>query len=200
MAVSRERFEQGMTYDEYKAQMTRNQERFQANERFAQFAPEDVEALRSLPQTVNVLVIAEDWCGDVIDNLPVLGRLAQETGKFNIRVFLRDKNLDIMDQYLKEGQYRSIPVFVFFDEQFREIGHFIERPDSVTERRDAQKRQLFAQHPEFGSPDTPITQLPEDVRTQVMSATASLRNDESRRADNQDVVSAVRKILEAVRA
>ena len=31
--VTRERFEQGMTYDEFKAQMTRNQERFAANER-----------------------------------------------------------------------------------------------------------------------------------------------------------------------
>ena len=41
MAVTKERFEQGMTYDEYKAQMTRNRERFDANEADArdQFGP-----------------------------------------------------------------------------------------------------------------------------------------------------------------
>jgi len=33
MAVTRERFEQGLTYDQFKAHMTRNQERFEENER-----------------------------------------------------------------------------------------------------------------------------------------------------------------------
>src|SRR5215472_5889367 len=33
MAVTHERFAQGLTYDQFKAQMTRNQERFEENER-----------------------------------------------------------------------------------------------------------------------------------------------------------------------
>jgi hypothetical protein len=31
-----------------------------------------------------------------------------------------------MDQYLKKGLYRSIPVFVFFDEHMTEVARFIE--------------------------------------------------------------------------
>jgi hypothetical protein len=31
-----------------------------------------------------------------------------------------------MDQYLKKGLYRSIPVFVFFDEHMNEVARFIE--------------------------------------------------------------------------
>ena len=70
------------------------------------------------------MVLAEDWCGDVIANLPLLGELAQASGKLNLRVFLRDQNLDIMDQYLKEGKFRSIPVFAFFDQDFSQgSGH-----------------------------------------------------------------------------
>lgn len=199
MAVTAERFEQGLTYDQFKAQMTRNQERFEANERLVTFDTEDLATFKGLPQTLNVLVLAEDWCGDVIDNLPVLGRLAAESGKLNVRVFLRDQNLDLMDQYLKEGQFRSIPVFVVFDEQFTELGHFIERPASVTERRDALRRTVSAQHPELGSPDTPITQLPEEARaklTELMAeGRAAMKPD-----DNRDVVRALRRIVEPARA
>lgn len=199
MTVTRERFEQGMTYDEYKAQMTRNKERFIDNERQLELDPNDLAVFQHLPRPLNVLVLAEDWCGDVIANLPILGRIAAESGKLNLRVFLRDQNLDLMDQYLNQGQFRSIPVFVFFDEQFREIGRFIERPASVTERNAQLRRELYAQHPEFGSPDTPVSQLDEEVRAQVMEATAAMR-EAARPANNRDVVHALREIVEAVPA
>src|SRR5579862_9108566 len=109
MTVTRERFMQGMTYDEFKAQMTRNQERFEATERDVPIDdPAATALLKGLARPVYVLVIAEDWCGDVIDNLPILGRLAQQTDKLTPRVFLRDQNLDLIDQYLKQGQFRAI--------------------------------------------------------------------------------------------
>src|SRR5262249_39311127 len=148
---------------------------------------------------LNVLVLAEDWCGDVIDNLPILGRIAQESGKLNLRVFLRDQNLDIMDQYLNQGEFRSIPVLVFFNEEFHEIGRFIERPASVTERRRLQRQAVYAQHPDFGSPDTSVGQLPEELRAVVMQALATAR-EESRSADVRDVVRDLRAIVTAVQA
>jgi len=199
MAVTRERFEQGMTYDDYKAQMTRNQERFGENERQLELDPADLAVFKNLPRPLNVLVLAEDWCGDVVANLPILGRIAQESGTLNLRVFLRDQHPDLMDQYLKDGQFRSIPVFAFFDEQFHEIGRFIERPASVTKRLANLRSELYAQHPEFGSPDTPVSQLPEEIRAQVMEATAAMR-EEARPANNRDVVRALRKIVSGVKA
>jgi hypothetical protein len=199
MTVTRERFEQGMSYDAFKAQMTRNQERFQAQEQALALEPADVTVFSNLPRPLDVLVLAEDWCGDVITNLPILGRLAAESGKLNLRIFLRDQNADLMDQYLNQGQFRSIPVFVFFDEQFNELGRFIERPASVTERNAQIQREVYAEHPEFGSPDVPVTQLPEDLRLQVMQATAG-RREASRALNNQDVVSALRQIVAAAQA
>jgi Thioredoxin len=199
MAVTRERFEQGMSYDAYKAQMTRNQERFAENERLLQLDQNDVAAFAQLPQPLNVLVLAEDWCGDVIDNLPVLGGLAEASGKLNLRVFLRDQNPDLMDQYLNKGEFRSIPVFVFFDNDFNELGHFIERPESVTARRAQQRKELFAKHPEFGSADTPIAQLSEDIRVKVIEASAQFR-ESTKPDDNRDVVNALREIASRARA
>ena len=69
-----------MTYDEFKAQMTRNQERFAANESDLVLDPADVDVFKRLPRPLNVLVLAEDWCGDVIDNLPILGGSPQRVG------------------------------------------------------------------------------------------------------------------------
>jgi hypothetical protein len=196
--VTRERFEQGLTYEGFKARMTRNQDRLATNEGAVELREEDLAAFRRLPRPLNVLVLAEDWCGDVIDNLPVLARLAGSSGKLNMHVFLRDENSDLMDQYLNQGQFRSIPVFVFFDEQFNEIGHFIERPASVTQARAARRTALYAEHPEFGAPDAPVANLPEEARVRLTEALNASRR-EAKPAENAEVVRALREIIEGVR-
>lgn len=158
MAITHERFEQGMTLDQYTAQMTQNREAFAANQAAATARPEDIAFFDSLPETINTLIITEDWCGDALANVPVLAKLAEQTGKLQLRLFLRDQNLDLADQYLKEGKYRSVPVFVFFDQQMRELGHFIERPAQATAEMQAATDALVAEHPELpdlgGSFDT----------------------------------------------
>ncbi len=170
MAVTRERFEQGMTYAEYKAQMTRNRERLEENERTLQLAAADAAFFADLPQRLHVLVLAEDWCGDVINNLPVLAKLAEAGDRLHLRIFLRDQNLDLMDQYLKDGKHRSIPVFAFFDEAFQPLGHFIERPDSITVRQQAAMAELFATAPELQGidPGTSPGLLPDAARERLM--------------------------------
>src|SRR5688500_16583228 len=106
MSVTRERFAEGMTYEAYKAQMTRNRDRFDINEQAVELKSDDSAFFGELDSPLHVLVLAEDWCGDVIANLPVLGRIAAESGTLDIRVFPRDQNLDLIDQYLKDGPYR----------------------------------------------------------------------------------------------
>jgi hypothetical protein len=107
--------------------------------------------LARLPHGIHVLVIAEDWSGDVLYNLPVLVRMAQEAD-WDVRVFRRDKYPDLILPYRKEGIYRSIPVFVFYDSDFNEIGHWIERPALATkmieEESLALRRRLREAHRE----------------------------------------------------
>lgn len=177
MTLDRKRWDQGISYEAFKSAMTRNRERLEENERRVVLDPETVRVFSSLPKRMHVLVLAEDWCGDVVANLPVLGRLAQKAGTLDVRIFYRDQNLDLMERWLNEGKYQSIPVFVFFDESFRELGHWIERPASVTERRATERRKIFSAHPEFGSPDAPVDQLPEDVRTRLQADLQKMRED-----------------------
>ena len=197
MSITKERFEQGMSYDAYKAQMTRNRERLEANEQSLDLAGADLDFFQQLPQPLNVVAIAEDWCGDVINNLPVLGQLAEASGKLNVRVFLRDQNLDLADQYLKEGQFRSIPVFVFLDETFRELGHWIERPARIHELQTAMRSNLFATDPLLANIDPTMSpgQMPEEARNRYMQAHATFRT-EHRVDSDREVVRELRTIVE----
>jgi selT/selW/selH-like putative selenoprotein len=197
MSVTKERFEQGLTYEGYKAQMTRNRERFESNERTLELSADDVAFFAELPAPLHVLALAEDWCGDVINNLPIVGRLAAESGKLDLRVFLRDQNPDLMDQYLNQGAHRSIPVFAFFDAAFNEIGHWIERPAQISELMDQMRRELYANDPALAgvAPDTPIGQMPEEARLRLMQAFAVFR-EEHRVVSDRAVVRELREIIE----
>jgi hypothetical protein len=200
MAVTREQFESGLTYDAYKAQMTRNKEQVEQNEKDLELKPDDVQALKDLPKTVNVMALAEDWCGDVVANLPVLGKLAQESGgKLNVRIHLRDQEpgSQIMDQYLNRGEFKSIPTFIFLDGEFNELGVWIERPDSVTKLREEKRQALYAAHPEWGDPSKPIAELPEDIRTQVQQLSGAMRN-ETKPFANSEVVRELRAQAEKI--
>ena len=131
--VTKERFLQGMTFQQYLDQMGTNKEKFLEFLKEIKIRPEDRQALAKLGKKLNVLVITEDWCGDALYNVPVFAQLVEGNPNVEMRVFLRDKNPDLMDQYLNQGTYRSIPVFAFFDEKMNEVARFIERPPKVTE-------------------------------------------------------------------
>ena len=191
-AMDGERWERGLTYATFKDAMSRNRERLEANERRVVIDEETRAFFRGLSPH-RVLVLAEDWCGDVIANLPVLGRLAEECGTLDVRVFYRDQNLDLIDRWLNQGTYRSIPVFVLLDRDFRELGHWIERPASVTELRARMRREVYASDPAFGSPDAPADQLPEDARLRLQAALQRMR-DETTSFANAEVLRELREL------
>lgn len=194
MAVTRERFNQGMTYEQFKASMTRNRDRLESNQGGVQLNPADVSAIKNLPKPIDVLVLGADWCYDVLTNLPVLAQLAEATGRLNLRIFERDQNPDVMSQYLN-GEYQSIPVFAFFDAEFNELGRWVERPRIVTELRARGREEIYQQNPSFGSPHAPVDQLPQETRTRLQQAMNAMREETMPRA-NQEVVNDIRAIIE----
>lgn len=86
-------------------------------------------AVDSVPAGVRrrLLVIAEDWCGDASNTVPVIARLADQVPGLELRVLERDRNPELMDRYLTNGS-RSIPIVIVLDENFGEIGHWGPRP------------------------------------------------------------------------
>jgi hypothetical protein len=125
--VTKERFAEGLTLAQYLDQMGMNRERLVRAIDAVAIRPEDTQVLERLAGTARVLVITEDWCGTSLAYLPFVAKRVESRPDIELRVFLRDENPDVMDQFLKRGLYRSIPVFVFFDEHMNELGRFIEQ-------------------------------------------------------------------------
>ncbi len=140
--VTRERFQQGMTYQQYLDQMTTNKDKFLQQLAEVRVRPEDRAVFVNRKEKLNILVITEDWCGDALSNFPVLAKMVEGAPNVEMRVFLRDRNPDLMDRYLNQSLYRSIPVFVFFDDRMNELARFVERPPSVTEYMEKKQLEL----------------------------------------------------------
>jgi hypothetical protein len=41
------------------------------------------------------LVISEGWCGDAAQLLPIINKMAVESGKIDLRIVLRDENEEL---------------------------------------------------------------------------------------------------------
>ncbi len=92
------------------------------------------EALDSIEKDWIWLVLTEGWCGDAAQNLPAIHKMAEASPHIELKLILRDENLEIMDQYLTNGG-RSIPKLICLDaETLDEIGTWGPRPASIQEK------------------------------------------------------------------
>jgi thiol-disulfide isomerase/thioredoxin len=159
--VTPQRFAAGLAYQDYIAGIKVNQDRFQANYEGTTVSEEDAAALRALAAKANgpakVLVLGEDWCPDVYRGLPVLQRIAEAAG-IELRVFPRDENLDIMNEFLKDGEHQSIPTAVFYTKDHDYILHWIERPEKANAEMPEMRKLYEGRTREEAAPDVAIFQ------------------------------------------
>jgi thiol-disulfide isomerase/thioredoxin len=188
--IGKELYDSGSTYTEFRDRILGTEgimnDLLTASEAHLASQTLNVDTFKALDKPVRVLVLSEDWCGDCTDNLPVLNRIAQDTGKLDFRIVSRDENLDIQNQYLKYGKFQSVPTMLFLDDDGTVFGHFIERPESVTELRAAKRQAIYDAHPEFGTPGN-YQELSDEARAALQEALKGIR-DETREFANSEVV------------
>jgi hypothetical protein len=92
--------------------------------------PDWAVALAAKTTVRRYLVLAEDWCGDAANTVPVLAGLAAAVPGGELRVLPRDDYLEVMDRYLTNGS-RSIPIVIGLDDDFAEVGHWGPRPTEL---------------------------------------------------------------------
>jgi hypothetical protein len=135
--ITMDRFAKGKTFQQYLESGIRNRELFEGNYNGLTISAEQKKALQELAALPNgphhVVVIGEDWCPDVYRGAGVAQKIAEAAG-IELRFFERDQNKDMIAEYLKDGEFESIPVFVFYDKDHNEITHFIERPKLANEQ------------------------------------------------------------------
>ena len=135
--VTPARFAQGLSYKDFLAQAKVNVDQFDANYKSAQVSADDAAFFKKLAasgQVSKMLVLGEDWCPDVYRGMPMAVRIAEASGA-EIRIFPRDKNLDIMNEFLNKGEFQSIPVIVFYSKDLKYVAHWIERPALANDER-----------------------------------------------------------------
>ncbi len=130
--MTTERFAQGKTWPEYVGSISANKERFQRF--YDEFTPkaEEIAFLKAFAgkKGLQVVAIGEDWCPDVVRGIPTIAKACDLAG-VQLRIFERDQHLDLTNEFLWRHKFMSIPVFVFYDKEFNELGHFTERPASA---------------------------------------------------------------------
>ncbi|MFQ6028253.1 MAG: thioredoxin family protein [Dehalococcoidia bacterium] len=154
--VTPQRFDEGFTYPDYMAQINVNKDRMDGFYDAFKVTPADAEALRLLAQKPNgptkMLVLCEDWCGDVVRGLPILARMAEAAG-WDMKVFPRDQHHDIMNEFLKNGEWMSIPTAVFYTSDHRYITHWIERPEIADKEMVEIEEAIRSENPEINDQD-----------------------------------------------
>ena len=153
--VTPQRFATGLaSFKEWMAAIGQRQAEFQRHYDDFQLKAEDAEYFKKLvaERGLKAFVIGEDWCPDVWRGLPVMAKVVEASG-MEVRYFMRDQNKDIMAEFLKNGEFESIPVVVFYDRDQNYLGHWIERAKLVDEQMpDVRKAVMPNPMPERDTP------------------------------------------------
>ena len=123
----RERYLAAQDFEAMLRSVVRNADLWAAVWRRAEVGDDYVRRVAELGGEWHLLVLSEDWCGDAVNTLPVVAKLAELAPNVDLRVLRRDENLDLMDAHLT-GQSRSIPCVIALDADFRERGWWGPRP------------------------------------------------------------------------
>ena len=137
MAISRERFESGMSTQEYIDQIKVNKDPFVEIYNGLKVPDDATEWLNELGNPINLAVFTADWCGDAVSTTPVILRLADSSAKVNLQVFNRDDDVPLADTFLPEHRAGTVPIFVALDDDMNEIARFIETANGLVPQIDA---------------------------------------------------------------
>jgi Thioredoxin len=127
----RARYESGLTFETFVASARSNADLWAMMYRVARVPDAYVERVRAMPSSAHLLVLNEDWCGDAVNTVPTIAKLASlAPEKVDLRILGRDANPDLMDAHLT-GTSRAIPVVIVLDENYVERGWWGPRPSEL---------------------------------------------------------------------
>lgn len=189
--VTPERYQQGISYAEWMQQIDRNQDKFEQNYNDMKPNADDVAAIKALMALPNgpakCCAIGEPWCPDVFRGMPVMAKLAQALD-LDMKIFFRDQNIDMINEFLYKGEFQSIPVFVFYTKDHEYLGHWTEKSQKTREEGPL----LQAITSKMRNPD-----ISAEERKQFMDEYAAFQSGPVWDGWRQAQVTEIRELLEA---
>lgn len=136
-----EAYAEGRTFEAFMVGVAANRHLWEALRARARVDAASLQRARSLEGRWRLLALADDWCGDAVNILPVVARLVDEMQDVEMRILGRDEHPGLMERHLTGGS-RSIPVFILLDEAGRCRGWWGPRPSELQAWFEAEGRAL----------------------------------------------------------
>ena len=135
--LTQEKFDQGMTTQQYIDQIKVNKGPFVAIYETLQVPAESLSLFNGLSEPLKLAVFTADWCGDAVSTTPVILKLADSTPNRSVQVFNRDDELELSNSLLPEHRAGTVPIFVVMDQDMNQVVRFIETANSLVPDIDA---------------------------------------------------------------
>jgi hypothetical protein len=112
---------------------TLNETRMNRLDKTMKITDENSLKLKSLKGEYIWLVISEGWCGDAAQILPIIHKMAEESGKIELKIVLRDENEALMNLFLT-NKAKAIPIVIVIDKQTGDaLGNWGPRPKGAAD-------------------------------------------------------------------
>lgn len=112
---------------------TLNETRMNRLDKTIKITDENNGKLKALNNEYIWLVISEGWCGDAAQLLPIINKMAVESGKIDLKIVLRDENEELMNLFLT-NKNKAIPILIVVDKETGSIyGKWGPRPKSAAD-------------------------------------------------------------------
>ena len=118
-------FQSGKSWSAYIKSISKNRNKFEPGYNSFEPSAGDLDFFGAF-KPLNIAAIGEDWCPDVFNTLGTVAKIADALPNAELRIFERDSREDLMHDYLSDGKKR-IPVYAFFDGDFKELCRFCGR-------------------------------------------------------------------------
>nr|WP_294934026.1 thioredoxin family protein [uncultured Flavobacterium sp.] len=83
--------------------------------------PDEIKTkLEKLNRKYLWLVLAEGWCGDAAQLIPIMHKMDEVAANIKLRIVFRDENDSLMQEFLTNGA-RSIPKLIITDSENHEV-------------------------------------------------------------------------------
>ena len=104
-----------------------NDKRMKRLDKTIKISEETIEEVKKVNEPQTWLLITEGWCGDAAQNLPVINKMADLNDHIDLKLVLRDENLELMDLFLTNGG-SAIPKLIILDKEINVINTWGPRP------------------------------------------------------------------------